>query len=102
MYPSKDINFNDNINIPTEIWQYLTYHNFQKKKEITLFYNLLTSSSPNDKNPNMIKWEKDLSPNFKWEQWQKALSITSKASSCIEHWDNLQRILNRWNLTPYR
>lgn len=47
----------------------------------------------------MLKWEKDLSQSFSEE---KAIIINNTASSCIEHWDNSQKILNRRYLTPYK
>lgn len=30
------------------------------------------------------------------------MSISNKASSCNEHWDNAQKIMNIWYLTPYK
>lgn len=61
----------------------------------------LSEFPKNTKTPNMIKWETELSLTFSWEQWHNSMIINGRASSCVEHWDNVQKILNRWYLTPY-
>lgn len=50
----------------------------------------------------MIKQERDLAQEFSWDQWKKAIHISSKSSACTEHWDNAQKILSRWYLTLYK
>ena len=89
------------IEIPSIIWEYLSQQTGSIKKGISFFYDIL-SSQPEGKNAHMVKWEKDLNGNFSWDQWKKSFQIINKASSCIEHWDNAQKITNRWYLTPYR
>lgn len=50
----------------------------------------------------MIKWEQDLNTSFSATQWQTAIRSTYKASRCVTHWEQSQKILTRWYLTPYR
>lgn len=97
----KDFNPDDVIEFPSIIWEYLSYHEDHTKKGISFFYGIL-SSHPDNKNAHMLKWERDLGQNFSWDQWKKSFQIINKSSSCIEHWDNAQKITNRWYLTPYK
>ena len=98
----KEFNPTDPVEIPLIIWQFFTRQNQQMIKGISLFYDLLSTHPFDNKNAHMIKWEKDLKQEFTWDQWKKAFYIASKSSACIEHWDNAQKIINRWYLTPYK
>ena len=97
----RDFNPENTIEIPSLIWDYLSQQRDYVKKGISYFYNIL-SSQPVEKNTHMIKWEKNLDVSFSWDQWKKSFQTIKNASSCIEHWDNAQKITNRWYLTPYR
>lgn len=98
----KDFKPTNPVEIPLTIRQFFTRQNQLSIKGISLFYDLLSTHPLDNKNTHMIKWERDLEQKFTWEQWKKAIHISSKSSACIEHWDNAQKILNRWYLTPYR
>lgn len=76
-------NFNPNhkIAISTIIWEFLTNYKDQKRRGISLFYEILSDYPTGYKNPHMIKWENDLSQVFTGEQWRKALLTSRKASS---------------------
>ena len=97
----KDFSPSNLIEIPMNLWEFLSPQKNDKKKGISFFYDVL-SSQLFTKNTNMLKWEKDLDQIFSPTQWIKAFQTISKSSSCIEHWDNAQKIINRWYLTPYK
>lgn len=50
----------------------------------------------------MMKWEQELKREFPLHQWYLAVKHNGKSSACVDHWENAQKILHRWYLTPLR
>lgn len=50
----------------------------------------------------MIKWEIELSKSIPLSQWLRAFKANASSSSCVNHWDNAQKILHRYYMTPHR
>ena len=99
---NKNFDPKKSVELPRALWEFFTSYKISGKRGISHIYKLLSSFPIQTKTLNMIKWEKDLSQTFTWEEWQKAIHINSSSSACVEHWENAQKILNRWYLTPYR
>lgn len=49
-----------------------------------------------------MKWEQELKIEFSLHQWHLAVKYNGKSSACVDHWENAQKILHRWYLTPLR
>lgn len=98
----QSFNPHQDFEIPSLIWSHLTINKPVKHKSIAFFYKVFSQYPKYEKNPNMYKWEKDLGQSFSDECWYNAMRINQTATSCLEHWDNSQKILNRWYLTPYK
>lgn len=63
----KNFNPNDKIEIFSTVWEFLPNHRNQKRKGISLFYDLLSEYPLEYKSPHMIKWEKDLLQTYTGE-----------------------------------
>lgn len=50
----------------------------------------------------MEKWERELRVAFSESQWKLAVCTTYKYSRCVSHWEQSQKIITRWYLTPQR
>lgn len=89
------------IENPRSIWYYLLGMTKKGIQGISFFYSSLTTKPEMAKDPDKLKWEKDLSQSFSLVQWRKAIYLSYKVSSCIDHWDIFQKIFYKWYMTPY-
>lgn len=55
--------------------------------QFVFFYSALTISTDNNKVPDMLSWERELTKTFTVEQWSKAIHL--RVTACIDHWDVL-------------
>lgn len=69
---------------------------------ISVFYPICNHPGGFRKSPMMLKWEKDLTLSFSVAQWLAAFKANAKSSACVDHWDNAQKILHRYYMTPHR
>lgn len=90
------------IIIPQILWEFLLNKSPLTRKGISLFYTFASPTYLHAKLPNMHKWERNLQREYPLHQWHIAIRYNSKSSSCMDHWDNAQKLLHRWYLTPSR
>lgn len=90
------------LRIPVHIWKYLLNSLNPKCKGISLFYKLFHQITISGKSPSMVKWEYDLNHSFPMVQWLEAFKANCRSSACVDHWDNAQKILHRYYMTPTR
>lgn len=90
------------IAIPQILWDFLLSKTSNKRKGISLFYKFTTPLYLHSKTPSMMKWEFELQKEFSMPQWHEAIKYNHKSSACVDHWDNAQKLLHRWYITPHR
>lgn len=92
----------ETLDIPNYIWKFLQGRSNKSTREIYFFYNTLTGPMLLTKTPDMCKWEKFLMREFSLQQWLKSIQMSFRISSCVEHWENFQKMYHSWYMTPYR
>uniref|UniRef100_A0A8C5QWS4 Reverse transcriptase domain-containing protein n=1 Tax=Leptobrachium leishanense TaxID=445787 RepID=A0A8C5QWS4_9ANUR len=77
-------------------------HPLERKKIISICYELLLKSTANKQWDYQRKWEIDLGRELPREQWRNSFSEDRSKFKCASLWEARKKLLYRWYLTPDR
>lgn len=85
-----------------KIWDVIMNNSIVHVRGISLFFKSCNYYPLLNKIAPMVTWETDLNQTFTLKQWQCAIAANKRAFSCIDHWNNTQKVIHRWYMTPMR